>query len=91
MQLYNFLQYVNTGAGGISGIFIHDRHADSDRFRLTGWWGHKMESRFTMNNGNNSVLLSLMKNNNKKMRANKIKETRHGIRYTKHKQYHSNE
>ncbi len=47
------LQYLSSGPGGIAGAFIHDKHAHSQRFRLTGWWGHKMETRFNMKNGTN--------------------------------------
>jgi len=42
-------KYVNSGPGAISGIFVHERHAhDNSLPRLTGWYGHKLESRFQM-------------------------------------------
>ena len=42
-------KYLNSGPGGISGIFVHTIH--SERPRLSGWWGHDKASRFQMNNG----------------------------------------
>lgn len=39
-------KYMNAGPGGPSAIFVHDRH--SDRPRLSGWWGHDIDERFTM-------------------------------------------
>ena len=42
-------KYLNSGPGAIGGCFVHERHAnDKDIPRFTGWWGHKMESRFNM-------------------------------------------
>ncbi|WP_405325554.1 kynureninase [Leeuwenhoekiella sp. LLG6367-2.1] len=42
-------KYLNSGPGAIGGCFVHERHAnDKDIPRLTGWWGHKMDSRFNM-------------------------------------------
>ena len=42
-------KYLNSGPGGMSGIFVHDRHAQSfDLPRFTGWWGHDKRSRFKM-------------------------------------------
>jgi kynureninase len=43
-------KYVNSGAGGIGGAFIHARHANNDFPKLLGWWGHRMETRFDMSN-----------------------------------------
>ncbi len=43
-------KYMNSGPGGVSGIFVHDRHADDTSVpRFEGWWGHKAETRFEMN------------------------------------------
>ena len=40
-------------AGGMGGIFVHENHFnDQNRIKLEGWWGHKLDTRFKMNNGN---------------------------------------
>ncbi len=45
-------KYLNSGPGGISGIFVHERHsADPGTFRLAGWWGYKEDKRFQMQKG----------------------------------------
>lgn len=41
-------KYLNSGAGGISGIFLHDRHADDPPKHLLGWWSNNKETRFKM-------------------------------------------
>lgn len=42
-------KYLNSGPGGLSGIFIHDRHAmDFSIPRFAGWWGHNKGTRFKM-------------------------------------------
>ncbi|KAG0365085.1 kynureninase [Gamsiella multidivaricata] len=44
-------KYLNSGPGGIAGIFVHERHAnDFGRNRLAGWWGHDKGTRFDMVN-----------------------------------------
>ncbi|CAB3400365.1 unnamed protein product [Caenorhabditis bovis] len=43
-------KYGCTGAGGIAGLFIHERFVHDKRDRMLGWWSHKMESRFQMSN-----------------------------------------
>ncbi|KAJ2890412.1 Kynureninase (L-kynurenine hydrolase), partial [Coemansia aciculifera] len=44
-------KYMNSGPGGISGFFVHERYAlDSDLPRLTGWWAHDEATRFEMSN-----------------------------------------
>jgi len=40
-------KYLNAGAGGISGIFVHQRH-HSKNPKLIGWWSNKHETRFEM-------------------------------------------
>lgn len=42
-------KYLNSGPGGLSGIFIHNRHAtDFSIPRFAGWWGHNKANRFKM-------------------------------------------
>jgi kynureninase len=42
-------KYLNSGPGGISGAFIHEKHEHaSDLPRFAGWWGHNKETRFQM-------------------------------------------
>ncbi|KAI8078732.1 pyridoxal phosphate-dependent transferase [Halteromyces radiatus] len=42
-------KYLNSGAGGIAGLFIHEKYAkDTSRPRLAGWWGNEKENRFDM-------------------------------------------
>ncbi|XP_023671758.1 kynureninase isoform X1 [Paramormyrops kingsleyae] len=43
-------KYVNSGAGGLAGAFIHEKHSGSVRPALWGWWGHDLKSRFLMDN-----------------------------------------
>lgn len=45
-------KYLNSGPGGPSGVFVHERHANSPELpRFAGWWGHDEESRFRMEKG----------------------------------------
>src|SRR6187549_2292033 len=45
-------KYLNSGPGGISGAFIHERHAkDFTLPRFAGWWGHHEDERFQMKKG----------------------------------------
>ncbi len=42
-------KYLNSGPGGVSGAFIHQRFiSDNSLPRLAGWWGHDKENRFKM-------------------------------------------
>ncbi|KAJ2852896.1 Kynureninase (L-kynurenine hydrolase) [Coemansia erecta] len=44
-------KYMNSGPGGISGFFVHERYAhDTSLPRLLGWWAHDEKSRFEMTN-----------------------------------------
>ena len=45
-------KYLNSGPGSVSGVFVHEKHADSPELeRCAGWWGHKEEVRFNMEKG----------------------------------------
>lgn len=53
-------KYINSGPGGMAGLFVHERHGSVDgngsvgsesfRPRLSGWWGHDSKTRFKMEN-----------------------------------------
>lgn len=45
-------KYLNSGAGGIAGAFVHERHATNNLLpRFAGWWGHHEAERFQMKKG----------------------------------------
>jgi len=45
-------KYLNSGPGGMSGVFVHEKHANSfDLPRFAGWWGHDEKERFQMLKG----------------------------------------
>ena len=45
-------KYLNSGPGGTSGVFVHERHGNNpDLPRLAGWWGHDEKTRFLMKKG----------------------------------------
>lgn len=45
-------KYLNSSPGGVSGIFVHDRHRNSpDLPRFAGWWGNDPDTRFLMEPG----------------------------------------
>ena len=41
-------KYLNSGAGGISGVFFHNKHHNNPPTHLQGWWSNKqvMENSF---------------------------------------------
>lgn len=42
-------KYLNSSAGNVGGIFVHDRHGNNTELnRFGGWWGHNKERRFLM-------------------------------------------
>lgn len=42
-------KYLNSGPGGLSGVFVHRRHGEAfDLPRFAGWWGHDKSTRFQM-------------------------------------------
>lgn len=62
-------KYLNSGPGGIAGLFVHERHGRVDmekanaeegafRPRLAGWWGGDKGTRFLMNNGTKISFMS---------------------------------
>jgi kynureninase len=44
-------KYLNSGPGAIAGVFVHERHAHSNKPRFAGWWGHNEQERFQMKKG----------------------------------------
>ncbi|MES2655339.1 MAG: kynureninase [Bacteroidota bacterium] len=44
-------KYLNSGPGGTSGVFVHEKHATADLNRFAGWWGHDEGERFQMKKG----------------------------------------
>lgn len=45
-------KYQNAGPGGISGIFVHQKHfGNQDIPRFAGWWGYQEKNRFLMEKG----------------------------------------
>lgn len=45
-------KYLNSGPGGVSGVFVHENHGENpDLPRFAGWWGHKEDVRFKMQKG----------------------------------------
>lgn len=41
-------KYLNAGPGAVAGLFVHERHAGPETFRLGGWWGLDPDARFRM-------------------------------------------
>jgi len=49
-------KYLNSGPGGVGGLFIHEKHAKNKATpKLSGWWGHDAKARFNMNNEINPI------------------------------------
>ena len=45
-------KYLNSGPGGTSGVFVHERHGNNpELIRFAGWWGHDEQERFQMKKG----------------------------------------
>jgi kynureninase len=45
-------KYLNSGPGGVSGVFIHQKHiANKELPRFAGWWGYTKATRFKMEKG----------------------------------------
>lgn len=41
-------KYLNSGPGGVAGIFVHQRHLGKGLPLFAGWWGHDKKERFKM-------------------------------------------
>ncbi|MEY3237137.1 MAG: kynureninase [Bacteroidota bacterium] len=49
-------KYLNSSPGGVSGMFVHERHSyNPDLPRFAGWWGYDKETRFLMQPGFNPM------------------------------------
>lgn len=45
-------KYLNSGPGGVSGVYINQKHLHNNRLpRFAGWWGYTKETRFKMEKG----------------------------------------
>ncbi|NJO03585.1 MAG: aminotransferase class V-fold PLP-dependent enzyme [Bacteroidia bacterium] len=45
-------KYLNSGPGGVGGIFVHQQHLPlAGQPQLTGWWGYHEATRFEMKKG----------------------------------------
>jgi kynureninase len=45
-------KYLNSGPGGVSGMFVHERHENKPELpRFSGWWGYDKSTRFQMDAG----------------------------------------
>jgi len=45
-------KYLNSGPGGVSGVFVHEKHAHRPELpRFAGWWGNAEQTRFLMEPG----------------------------------------
>lgn len=45
-------KYLNSGPGGISGVYINEKHVVNKNIqRFAGWWGYEKETRFKMQKG----------------------------------------
>lgn len=45
-------KYLNSGPGGVAGIYIHEKHVTNKELpRFAGWWGYDKETRFQMRKG----------------------------------------
>ncbi|KAM5280019.1 kynureninase [Ctenodactylus gundi] len=43
-------KYLNSGAGGLAGAFVHEKHTHTIKPALVGWFGHELSTRFQMDN-----------------------------------------
>ncbi len=48
-------KYLNSGPGSVGGVFVHEKHHNSDLPRFCGWWGHNKPDRFDMPDSFNPI------------------------------------
>lgn len=49
-------KYLNSGPGGVGGVYIHEKHATNTELpRFAGWWGYTKETRFKMDKGFDAI------------------------------------
>ena len=49
-------KYLNSGPGGVGGIYIYEKHAANTELpRFAGWWGYTKETRFKMEKGFDAI------------------------------------
>ncbi|MFZ9388569.1 MAG: kynureninase [Chitinophagaceae bacterium] len=49
-------KYLNSGPGGVAGVYIHERHATNKSLpRFAGWWGYRKDTRFNMEKGFDAI------------------------------------
>jgi len=49
-------KYLNSGPGGVAGVYIHQKHARNRELpRFAGWWGYTKETRFKMERGFDAI------------------------------------
>ena len=41
-------KYLNSGPGGISGVYVNSKHLEKDLLKFEGWWGNDINTRFNM-------------------------------------------
>ncbi|PPQ75419.1 hypothetical protein CVT24_012985 [Panaeolus cyanescens] len=41
-------KYINSGPGGIAGLFVHEKWHEIEQPKFAGWWGHELSTRFKM-------------------------------------------
>jgi len=44
-------KYLNGGPGAVGGVFVHQKHFNSNTNRFAGWWGNDEKTRFKMEKG----------------------------------------
>ena len=48
-------KYLNSSAGGLGSIFLHEKHKNNTFPKLQGWWGHQLTTRFQMDNDHDPI------------------------------------
>ncbi|XP_065324704.1 kynureninase-like isoform X2 [Gordionus sp. m RMFG-2023] len=48
--IWSSYKYLNGGPGCIAGMYVNEKYKHNDFPKLLGWFGHKYETRFIMNN-----------------------------------------